>query len=243
MVASQYPISVAGSIRLAQVLYRELLSATGSLEQAVLAARHSLARDASQIDWASLQLYSRASDPVFLPPSYLLRSPSAALEAVVMPTGSADKLTVPQREAAPKSIDITVSRRSLLISGIAQVGLLVASSLLYAAWPEGPDEGPIVLDNGRCLSLDQTDFETKQNGGEVQQLVRLASRSKYCVPCDAAHEPQDSSYSMMTERYPRTVNPRLPWRGQRPAGGRAKLRPRRQGLPPPGSASRAKPTA
>ncbi len=51
VVASRYPISVAGSIRLVQVLYRELLSATGSLEQAVLSARHSLARDASQIDW------------------------------------------------------------------------------------------------------------------------------------------------------------------------------------------------
>ncbi len=178
VVASRYPISVAGSIRLAQVLYRELLSATGNLEQAVLSARHSLARDASQIDWASLQLYSRASDPVFLPPSYLLRSPSAALEAVVMSTGSADKLTVPQREAAPKSIDITVSHRSLIISGIALVGLMIASSLLYAAWPEGPDEGPIVLDNGRCLSLDQTDFETKRDGGEVQQWVCLGGANQ-----------------------------------------------------------------
>ena len=171
VLASRYPLSVVGSIRLAQVLYRELCSATGSLEQAVLAARHSLARDAEQIDWVSLQLYSRASDPAFQPPSFLQRLPSTEVEAEGRPSSSTDKLAVSQAEVPPQKIELSVSRRKLFISGIALGSLLVASTLLYALWPEGPDEGPIVLDNGRCLNLDQTDFETRRDGGEVQQWV------------------------------------------------------------------------
>jgi hypothetical protein len=171
VVASRYPLSVDGSIRLTQVLYRELLSATGSLEQAVLEARHSLARDAVQIDWVSLQLYSRASDPVFQSPSYLHRSPAGTADAVATPSVSTDKPAAQQADAAPQNIELTVSRRKLTLTGVALGSLLVASTLIYALWPERPEEGPIVLDNGRCLSLDQTDFETQRDGGDVQQWV------------------------------------------------------------------------
>ena len=164
VLASRYPISVEGSIRLTQALYRELCSETGSLEQAVLQARHSLARDASQIDWASLQLYGRASEPVFLPPSYFRRPALAASPAI-------DKPASQRTEASSQSVGLIVSRRKLLVSGIALGIVLIASTVLYALWPEEPDEGPIVLANGRCLTLELTDFETQRDGGEVQQWV------------------------------------------------------------------------
>ena len=62
VIASRYPLSVAGSIRFSQVLYEQLLLGPSSLEDALLVARRRLAEDASQLDWASLQLYARAQD-------------------------------------------------------------------------------------------------------------------------------------------------------------------------------------
>lgn len=62
VVASRYPLSVDGSIRLAETFYEELLGRSGSVAQAFLAARRHLAQDPTQLDWAALQLYS-ASEP------------------------------------------------------------------------------------------------------------------------------------------------------------------------------------
>lgn len=62
VIASRYPLSVAGSIRFCQVLYEQLLLGPSSLEDALLVARRRLAEDASQLDWASLQLYARTQD-------------------------------------------------------------------------------------------------------------------------------------------------------------------------------------
>jgi hypothetical protein len=59
VVASRYPLSVTGSITLAQVLYRQLLVELSSLETALLAARRRLMQDSEGCDWASLQLYAR----------------------------------------------------------------------------------------------------------------------------------------------------------------------------------------
>ncbi|MBL9103836.1 MAG: CHAT domain-containing protein [Myxococcales bacterium] len=63
VVASRYPLSVSGSVRLTAALYAGLL-AGGSLEAAFLAARAALAGDAASLDWASVQLYARAADGV-----------------------------------------------------------------------------------------------------------------------------------------------------------------------------------
>ncbi|WP_437670486.1 nSTAND1 domain-containing NTPase [Sorangium sp. So ce131] len=62
VVASRYPLTTHGSVALAEVLYRELLVGSASLEEAFLAARERLGREASSDDWASLQLYARAAD-------------------------------------------------------------------------------------------------------------------------------------------------------------------------------------
>jgi WD40 repeat protein len=60
VIASRYPLSVAGSLRFTTVFYSQLLDRLLSTEGAFLAARRELALDSEQIDWASLQLYQHA---------------------------------------------------------------------------------------------------------------------------------------------------------------------------------------
>lgn len=64
VVASRYPLSVSGAMRLVDSLYAALLAGGCSLEHAILCARLRLAEDAAQLDWASLQFYARAADGV-----------------------------------------------------------------------------------------------------------------------------------------------------------------------------------
>ena len=62
VLASRYPLSVVGSIRMTETLYRTLLGRPASLESAFLAARRRLAEDTRRFDWASLQLYGHLDD-------------------------------------------------------------------------------------------------------------------------------------------------------------------------------------
>ncbi|WP_053066163.1 CHAT domain-containing protein [Archangium gephyra] len=62
VVASRLPLSVAGAIRLTQVLYAEMLGVPCSLERALSEARKQLALDGRHLDWASLQLYARVDE-------------------------------------------------------------------------------------------------------------------------------------------------------------------------------------
>ena len=62
VVASRYPLSVAGSIVLAETLYRAMLVDLDPLERAFIATRARLARLCEQLDWASLQLHAREAD-------------------------------------------------------------------------------------------------------------------------------------------------------------------------------------
>lgn len=69
VLASRFPLSVAGSIALTETLYRKLLVELTSLEVAVLAVRQRLGREALKrplaerdLDWAALQLYARHAD-------------------------------------------------------------------------------------------------------------------------------------------------------------------------------------
>jgi HPt (histidine-containing phosphotransfer) domain-containing protein len=81
VIASRFPLSASGSVRLAKRLYETLVVDRSTVEHAFLAARRDLAEDAAQLDWASLQLYARAdgnandaAEPAGLDP---LRSPEA----------------------------------------------------------------------------------------------------------------------------------------------------------------------
>lgn len=62
VIASRYPLTVAGAIRFTDTFYADLLATPSSSEQAFLIARTALAQDASQLDWASVQLYARSSE-------------------------------------------------------------------------------------------------------------------------------------------------------------------------------------
>jgi hypothetical protein len=62
VVASRYPLTVAGSERLTAALYHALLAERAPLERAFVAARTALAGDVTSLDWASVQLYARAAD-------------------------------------------------------------------------------------------------------------------------------------------------------------------------------------
>ncbi len=62
VVASRFPLSVSGSIRVAQTMYDAMVAQRRPLEDAFLSARKQLARDAARLDWAGLQLYARQAD-------------------------------------------------------------------------------------------------------------------------------------------------------------------------------------
>ena len=62
VIASRYPLTVRGSIWFTDTLYHSLLVQPSSLEDAFLAGRRKLAQDSKSLDWASIQLYARASD-------------------------------------------------------------------------------------------------------------------------------------------------------------------------------------
>lgn len=62
VVASRFPLSVQGAIRVAQTLYDAVLTQQATLEEAFLLSRKQLARDPGRLDWAGLQLYARAAD-------------------------------------------------------------------------------------------------------------------------------------------------------------------------------------
>lgn len=62
VVASRFPLSQPGSIRVARTLYESLFVRNRPLEEAFLQVRKYLARDATRLDWAGLQLYARAAD-------------------------------------------------------------------------------------------------------------------------------------------------------------------------------------
>ena len=69
VIASRFPLSVAGSTLLTERFYGELLAGLASVETAFLAARRALARseisvsqERRSLDWASMQLYARHED-------------------------------------------------------------------------------------------------------------------------------------------------------------------------------------
>ena len=70
VVASRFPLSVAGSNTLAAAFYAALMREQGPLGRAFLAARDALLCDPTQLDWASVQLYGHAdARPIWTPPA------------------------------------------------------------------------------------------------------------------------------------------------------------------------------
>ncbi len=62
VVASRFPLSVQGSIVFTESFYDRLLVEPASVENALMAARQRLLREAGRLDWASLTLQARPED-------------------------------------------------------------------------------------------------------------------------------------------------------------------------------------
>lgn len=92
VVASRYPLSVAGSTRLTTTFYRRLLADHLPVELAFVAARTALTSHTQSLDWASVQLYSRTADGVHNYPF----APPPKEDAVVVPASVS-----PGEELAP----------------------------------------------------------------------------------------------------------------------------------------------
>lgn len=113
VLASRYPLSVSGSSRFTGAFFSTLVRSGGSLERAVMAARLRLAEDASQLDWASLQLYSHSDDQ------------SAAVSRAMLPT---------LQIARTKTRSLTPQARRAIGAGLVVLTLLV----ILLLWPCSP---------------------------------------------------------------------------------------------------------
>jgi hypothetical protein len=88
VIASRLPLSARGSVRFAEAFYGSLLGESAPLQQALLAARSSLAQRVG-FDWASLQLYAGVEGHVAreAPPAFFNSAPSPPAAPVVHPPG------------------------------------------------------------------------------------------------------------------------------------------------------------
>jgi hypothetical protein len=68
VVASRYPLSEAAANRATEAFYRQFLASGTALDESFICARKAVARDPTSFEWASLQLYARATDVRVTPP-------------------------------------------------------------------------------------------------------------------------------------------------------------------------------
>lgn len=87
VVGARTPLSTAGSIQFTEAFYAALVADRKPVEQAFLAARDTLAADATHRDWSSLQLYGRESDSPATRPLQLPVTPPAASTSRAGPPG------------------------------------------------------------------------------------------------------------------------------------------------------------
>ncbi|MGB1277693.1 MAG: CHAT domain-containing protein, partial [Nannocystaceae bacterium] len=67
VVASRYPLTSSGSVNMTQAFYSAWIKRKKSLGSAFVEARTALTDDATSLDWASLQLYSRGTHSLMQP--------------------------------------------------------------------------------------------------------------------------------------------------------------------------------
>jgi len=137
VVASRYPLSIDGSIRLSEILYRDLLGDGATLEEAFVSARTALARDPTSLDWASVQLYARACDgdatrPIGTPSSAQETPQSDSLAAPHAPTGG---------DANPPKPPSKLPKLAIAFGALAAV-MIVVTTLLLANDPPVANDDP-----------------------------------------------------------------------------------------------------
>jgi hypothetical protein len=137
VVASRFPLSAPGSIRLAETLYEAMLLQQSSLEQAFLAVRKHLARDAARLDWAGLQLYARQADgdathPLRAGPQEAAEDTQSASRSLQLDLGG---LELPTLLELRNQVASTLSARFESPQALACVELAGAD---FRAGPSGP---------------------------------------------------------------------------------------------------------
>ncbi len=125
VVASRYPLSIDGSIRLSEILYRDLLGDGSTLERAFVSARTALARDPTSLDWASVQLYARACDgdatrPVAAPSNSPNEPPNDA---------TTDAFVAPQSLKKPATAKSWLPKLAIALGAVGVISLLSAGLL------------------------------------------------------------------------------------------------------------------
>lgn len=140
VVASRFPLSAPGSIRLAETLYEAMLVQQRSLEQAFLAVRKHLARDAARLDWAGLQLYARLEDGDTTHPLRLGRQETAA-------------------GAKPMSRGPQLDLGALELTSLLELRAQVAATL------SARFESPLAL---VCVELPESEFRAGPSGAGLQ---------------------------------------------------------------------------
>lgn len=134
VVASRHPLSIKGSIRLSEAFYKALLGGSADVAQAFLAARQRLVQDATDRDWAALQLYS-ASDPqaarpiVFCP--YPGRTPFAPQHARFFCGRERES-----EEIADRFVRVTRDNRPRIVAVVGPSGSGKSSLLSASAIPK-----------------------------------------------------------------------------------------------------------
>ncbi|MCG8419617.1 MAG: CHAT domain-containing protein [Proteobacteria bacterium] len=114
VVGSRFLLSVSGSVCVAETLYQAMLVQGMSLEDAFLHTRKQLARDASYLDWASLQLYARAADGADTRPLISDRpAPSTASEQ------AKDREMLPRDEVARLDLPSLIALRDMAVNEIS----------------------------------------------------------------------------------------------------------------------------
>lgn len=143
VVASRFPLSVAGSLVLTEELYQELLGRPSSLELAFGRARQRLLQETASLDWAALQLYARPEDgdnsrPVLFRP-YRGLSP-------FLPNQRRFFFGREQERAAARAAMLTLAQASkprfLLVTGASGTGK--SSVVLGGLLPDFVDQHPTV---------------------------------------------------------------------------------------------------
>ncbi|MCA9704845.1 MAG: CHAT domain-containing protein [Myxococcales bacterium] len=134
VVASRFPLSARGSTRMAAALYEALFDGK-TVEEAFTRARTAAAREVTQLDWASLQLYARPEDGDH---GRVLAAEVEAKPAAVVESEPTPVVAVPVLAPPPASGSSRMIVWALALLGV--VGLGIAGALALG----GPDEAQAV---------------------------------------------------------------------------------------------------
>ena len=156
VVASRFPLSVPGAIRSAQTLYDAALAQQATLEEAFLATRKQLARDAARLDWAGLQLYARGADGHETRPFRALRLEALPVEGTPS-AGARDDL---DRLDLPALLKLQTQVRGTLASRFESQQALVCVELADVDFRGGALESGL---HKRCYGL-LSEASTPHNG-------------------------------------------------------------------------------